>query len=85
MRAIQGGCTPPSHPTAPVQPFLKWQPGLCIEERHSNELDNSGGAAPPLHPPALAQFAQSLILSVYTALCHVQAIQVECNPAELLL
>ena len=56
----------------------------CNEERHSNELDNSGGAAPPLHPPALA-FAQSLIPSVYTAVCHVQAIQGGCNPSELLL
>jgi hypothetical protein len=36
------------------------------------------------HPPALAQFAQSLKSSVYTAVCHVQAIQVDSNPSELL-
>ena len=53
MRAIKGGCTPPPHPTALGQPFLRWQPGLCIEERHSNELDNLGGAAAPCTPPLL--------------------------------
>jgi len=34
VRVIQGGLHP-LHPTAPVQPFLRWQPGLCNEERHS--------------------------------------------------
>jgi len=40
VRAFRGAL--PLHPIAPVQPFLRWQPGLCNEERHSNELDNSG-------------------------------------------
>ena len=63
------GAALPLHLTAPVQPFLRWQPGLCNEERHSNELDNSGGAVPPLHPPALA-FAQSLSYhTVSVAVC----------------
>ena len=46
-----GGAALPLYPTAPVQPFLRWQFGLCNEERHSNELDKSGGAAPPPAPP----------------------------------
>ena len=49
VRAFRGAL--PLHPIAPVQPFLRWQPGLCNEERHSNELDNLGGAAPPPAPP----------------------------------
>jgi hypothetical protein len=66
VRAIQGGLHSLCTPTAPVQPE---QPGLCNEERHPNELVNSGGAAPPLHPPALA-FAQSLSYhSVSEAVC----------------
>ena len=67
VRAIQGGCTP----SAPQLLLfnLRWQPGLCNEERHSNEFDNSWGAAPPLRPPALA-FAQSLSYhSVSEAVC----------------
>ena len=81
-----GGAALPLHPTAPVRPFLRWQPGLCNEERHSNELHNSGGAAPPLHPLTLA-FARSLSYqTVSEAVCHVQrAIHGGCIPSELLL
>jgi len=63
------GAALPLHLTAPVQPFLRWQPGLCNEERHSNELDNSGGGVAPPPPPALA-FAQSLSYhTVSVAVC----------------
>ena len=77
VRAIQGGlhslCTP-------LLLFnLTWQPGLCNEERH--EFDNSGGGAPPLHPPALA-FAQSLSYhSVSEAVC----LPMVCNTSNLYL
>ena len=99
MRVIQGGvhslCTP-------LLLFnLRWQPGLCNEERQMSST-NQGGPRPPCTTPlALAQslsyhsVSEAVCLPmvpktsyIYLNSCVLtgeRAIQGDCNPSELLL